>query len=194
MQIIKLQDIEEMIIKMFDDEAPPDLYFHNSALVKNISMQTELISHAENLPEEEYVNLKLASVFLMTGFINDYEKPMEESIRLVEEVLPRYGFSQENNNAVTRMIRNSFTENHETLQDFILHDAKNDYLGRVDYLKLTDKLMRELSEYGRRVDKNNWIEIQKKYLLDHKFMTNTARILRSVSAEDQVAALEASIE
>jgi adenylate cyclase len=192
MQIIKLQDIEEMVIKMFDDEAPPDLYFHNSALVKNISMQTELISHAENLPDEEYVNLKLASVFLMTGFINDYEKPMEESIRLAEEVLPRYGFSNENNKAVTRMIRNSFTENPETLQDFILHDARYDYLGRIDYLKLTDKLQRELSEYGKRVDRNKWIDIQKKYLFDHQFMTNTARILRSVSLEDQVAALEAS--
>ena len=96
MQIIKLQDIEEMVIKMFDDEAPPDLYFHNSSLVKNICTQVDLISNAENLPEEEYVNLKLASVFLMTGFITDYEKPMEESIRLVEEVLPRYGFTKEN--------------------------------------------------------------------------------------------------
>ena len=44
------------------------------------------------------------------------------------------------------------------------------------------------------VDKNKWIEIQKKYLLDHQFMTNTARLLRSVSVEDQVAALEASVE
>ena len=194
MQIIKLQDIEEMVIKMFDDEAPPDLYFHNSALVKNISLQTDLLSNSENLPEEEYVNLKLASVFLMTGFINDYEKPMEESIRIAEECLPRYGFTTENSIAVTKMIRNSFTDNPETLQDFILHDAKNDYLGRVDYLKLTDKLLRELSEYGKRVDRNKWIEIQKKYLLDHQFMTNTAKILRSVSADDQVTALEASIE
>ena len=92
MQIIKLQDIEEMVIKMFDDEAPPDLYFHNSSLVRNISTQVDLISNAEKLPDEEYVNLKLASVFLLTGFITDYEKPMEESIRLVEEILPRYGF------------------------------------------------------------------------------------------------------
>jgi adenylate cyclase len=194
MQIIKLQDIEEMVIKMFDDEAPPDLYFHNSALVKNISMQTELISHAENLQEEEYVDLKLASLFLLTGFINDYEKPMDESIRLVEDLLPRYGFSQENIAAVTMMIRNSFTDRPETLQDFILHDARYDYLGRVDYLKLTDRLLRELSEYGRRVDRHKWVEIQKKHLVDHQFLTNTARILRSVSAEDQVTALEAASE
>ena len=31
MQMIKLQDIEEVVLKMFDDEAPPDLYFHNAS-------------------------------------------------------------------------------------------------------------------------------------------------------------------
>ena len=194
MQIIKLQDIEELVTKMFDDEAPPDLYFHNSSLVRNISMQVDLISNAEKLPDEEYVNLKLAAVFLITGFITDYEKPMEESIRLVEKMLPKYGFTQENIHSVTRIIKNAFNENPETQQDYILHDARYDYLGRIDYLKLTEKLLREQSEYGKLVDRNKWIEIQKEYLVDHRFMTGTARLLRSVSVEDQIAALGASVE
>jgi adenylate cyclase len=193
MQIIKLQDIEEMVIKMFDDEAPPDLYFHNSSLVKNISTQVDLISNAEKLPEEEYLDLKLASVFLMTGFITDYEKPMEESMRIVGKVLPRYGFSQENIDAVNKIIKNAFTDRPETITDNILHDARYDYLGRVDYVKLTDKLIRELSEYGKQVDREKWVEVQRKFLLDHQFRTNTAILLRSVSADDQLAALKASI-
>jgi adenylate cyclase len=194
MQIIKLQDIEEMVTKMFDDEAPPNLYFHNAALVKNISTQVDLISNAEKLSEEEFVNLKLASVFLMTGFITDYEKPMEESIRFAEEILPRYGFTQENITSVDMIIKNSFTDNPETVPDYILHDARYDYLGRVDYIKLTEKLRRELSEYGKQVDSRKWIEVQKKYLIDHQFRTNTARLLRSVPMEDQVSALQTSIK
>ena len=194
MQIIKLQDIEEMIIKMFDDEAPPDLYFHNSALVRNISTQVDLISNAENLPEEDYVNLKLAALFLMTGYISDYEKPMEESIRLLDEVLPRYGFSKENSLMVGRLIKNSFTDNPDTLSDQILNDARYDYLGRVDYVKLTDKLRRELSAYGKNTDRIKWIEIQRRHLIDHQFLTNSARLLRSVPLEEQVSALEASVE
>ena len=68
-QMIKLEDIEDMITKMFDDEAPPNLYFHNSSLVKNISNQVELLSTAEKLSDEDFINLKLASVFLLSGFI-----------------------------------------------------------------------------------------------------------------------------
>jgi adenylate cyclase len=194
MQMIKLQDIEEMITKMFDDEAPPNLYFHNSSLVKNISNQVELLSTAEGLPDEEFINLKLASVFLLTGFISDYEKPMEASIRLVEEILPRYGFDQENVDSTKKIIMNSFTNYQGSLSDNILHDARYDYLGRVDYLKLADKLLRERSEYGKHSDRRTWIEIQRKQLSDHEFITNTARLLRSVPLEDQIAGLQVSIE
>ncbi|TAL64904.1 MAG: guanylate cyclase [Bacteroidetes bacterium] len=194
MQMIKLQDIEEMITKMFDDEAPPNLYFHNSQLVKNISNQIDLIATAENLPEEDFINLKLASVFLLTGFITDYEKPMEASSRLVEEILPKYGFDRENIESTRKIISNSFTDQHESLVDNILHDARYDYLGRVDYVKLTDKLLRERTEYGKHSDRKTWIEIQKQDLLVHEFLTNTARLLRSVQVEDQLAALSESSE
>jgi class 3 adenylate cyclase len=189
-QMIKLQDIEEMITKMFDDEAPPNLYFHNSSMVKNISNHVDLLANAEKLPEEDFINLKLATVFLLTGFISDYEKPMEASLRLVEEILPGYGFSQENVDKTSMLIRNSYTDQHKTLSDRILHDARYDFLGRVDYLKLTEKLLRERTEYGKHTDSRTWIEIQKKLLSDHEFLTKTARMLRGVTIEEQLAGLK----
>jgi adenylate cyclase len=189
MQMIKLQDIEEMITKMFDDEASPNLYFHNSSLVKNISNHVELLSTAEKLTGEDYIHLKLASVFLLTGYISDYEKPMEASIRLVEEILPKYGFDQNDTEVTSRIIRNSFNDHQESVSDKILHDARYDYLGRVDYLKLTEKLLRERTEYGKHTDQASWIEVQKNLLSDHEFLTNTAKLLRSVPAEEQIAAL-----
>jgi class 3 adenylate cyclase len=189
MQLIKLQDVEEMITKLFDDEAPPNLYFNNSSLVRNISNNVELLSRAENLSEEDFINLKLASVFLLTGFIYDYEKPMEASLRLVEEILPKYGFDHMNTESAKKIIRNSYYDHQESLSDNILHDARYDYLGRVDYIKLTDKLLRERTEYGKHSDIEIWIDNQRKLLSDHEFITATARLLRSVPAEDQIAAL-----
>ncbi len=69
---------------------------------KNISNQVEILSAAEGLPDEEFINLKLASVFLLTGYIYDYDKHMEGSFRLVEEILPGYGFDQENVEAASQ--------------------------------------------------------------------------------------------
>ncbi len=81
-------------------------------------------------------------------------------------------------------------KNMRQLVDDIIHDARYDYLGRVDYIKLTDKLLRERNEHGMVTTGQNWIEIQKKLLTDHEFRTKTGKLLRSVSREEQIEALE----
>jgi adenylate cyclase len=194
MQMIKLQDIEEMITKMFDEEAPPDLYFHNTTLLKSICNHVELLSNAEKLTEEEFINLKLASVFLLSGYITDYEKPMEASARLVEEILPKYGFDKGNIESTKMIIKNSFNDRWESLSDKILHDARYDYMGRIDYIKLTEKLLRERTEYGKHTDPKSWIETQTRQLTHHEFLTNTAKLFRSVRVEDQIARLQQTVE
>jgi len=194
MQMIRLQDIEELVFKMFDDEAPPDLYFHNSTFAKSITNQAELLATAESLSEEDFISLKLAALFLFSGYISDYEKPMEASFQQAEEILPKYAFELAKIDDVKKLIRNSFENRLESLPDDILHDAKFDYLGRVDYIKLSDKLLREESEYGKPHDRKEWVEQQRKLLIEHEFRTNTARLLRSVPVEEQIAALVANIE
>ncbi len=77
------------------------------------------------------------------------------------EILPRFGFDESYIIATKHIITNSFNEKHESLADKILHDAKYDYLGRVDYIKLTDKLFRERNEHGIITDANAWIDMQK---------------------------------
>ncbi len=194
MQLIKLQDIEEIISKLFDDEASPNLYFHNSSLFRNIVNSVEILSNAEIVFLEDYINLKLASIFLLTGFISDYHKPMEASLRLVDEILPKYGFDDRNIEVTKKLICNSFMNVHESLQDKILHDALYEYMGRVDYIKLTEKLLRERAEYGMISDNKTWIESQQKQLADHNFLTGTAKLLRSKSIEDQISELQSAVK
>ncbi|MBA4321789.1 MAG: guanylate cyclase [Odoribacter sp.] len=194
MQLIKLQDIEEYVLKMFDEEAPPNLYFHNTSLVKNTGNQVDLLSNAEKLDEEEYIDLRLASIFLFTGFISDYDKPMEGACQIAEEVLPKFGFSKKNVDAAKKIIINSFGEKQESLSDNILHDAKYDYFGRVDFIKLTEKLLKEETEYGMVRDRKEWIRNQSKLLSEHEFITNTAKLLMGVPVGEQAAIMEAFIK
>jgi len=194
MQLIKLQDIEEFVIKMFDDEAPPNLYFHNSPLVKNIGNQVDLISNAEELNDEEYINLRLATIFLFTGFISDYDRPLEGSCQIVEELLPKFGFSKKNIEIVKTIIANSYSEKQESVSDNILHDARYDYFGRVDFIKLTEKLLKEETEYGKIKDSKTWMQNHLRTISEYEFITSTAKLLRGVSIEDQIAAMKSFIK
>jgi hypothetical protein len=191
MQIIKLQDIEEAVNKIFIDEAPPDLYFHNALLARSITYQVELLATAEQLPEEIYINLKLASVFLITGYMADYDNPAEAAFNLMGEILPRFGFDESCIIATRHLITNSFTEKYDSMADRILHDARYDYLGRIDYIKLTDRLLRERNEHGIVTGTHEWLEIQEKLLRDHEFLTKPGKMLRSVTVEEQITALHA---
>ncbi|MGE5421074.1 MAG: adenylate/guanylate cyclase domain-containing protein [Chloroflexota bacterium] len=190
MQMIKLLDIEEAVIKIFDEEASPNLYFHNSALVRNVTNMAELLATSEKLSEEDFIHLKLAAIFLFAGYIYDYEKPMEESINLLTGMLPRYGLGNEDAGKAVSLIKNSYNDNYESLADRILHDARYDYLGRIDYVRLTEKLQREMTEYGKHPEGRSWIQQQKKLFREHDFLTQTAQLLRSVKPEEQISALE----
>jgi adenylate cyclase len=189
MQKIKLQDIEEHILRLFDEEAPPNLYFHNSSLVRSLNTQVDLLANAEQLPDEDFIHLRLASIFLYSGYIMEYDNSAEETCNLIDGILPKYGFSSSDADITKKLVMNSFNGITESLSDKILYDSKFDYLGRVDYVKLTDRLFREESEYGKVTDINSWIKKQKMLLTDHEFLTGTAKLLQSVSTDEQAALL-----
>jgi adenylate cyclase len=190
MQLMKLQDIEEQVFKLFDDEAPPDLYFHNSALTKSICTQVELLARAEGLLDEEYVILKLSAVFLLTGYISDYDNPLNASCENAAEMLPKYGFKENDIEETKRLITSSFTGVPASLSEMILHDSLYDYLGRVDYLKQTERLLKEKMAYGKVTDSLKWINGQKDFLISNDFYTNSAKVLRSVTNEEQIAGID----
>jgi class 3 adenylate cyclase len=191
MQLIKLQDIEEFVLKMFEEEAPPNLYFHNSSYAKNTGNQVDLLSTAEKLGEEEYINLRLASIFIFTGYISDYDRPMEGSCQIVEEVLPKFGFARKNVDAVKAIITNSFNNKLESVSDNILHDAIFDFAGRVDCVKLIEKLLKEETEYGIVSDIRTWLNKKSTFLSEFEFITLTGKLLRSITVDEQVTAFEA---
>lgn len=194
MQLIKLQDVEEVVDKLFIDETPPNLYFHNRALSRNITSQVDLLATAEKTTDEEYLSLKLASVFVISGYMIDYERPAEAAIDLMAEVLPRFGFDLIYISAAKDIIRNSFEGRYISEADKILHDARYDYLGRVDYGKLTDRLFKERKEHGIITETGEWVKMQEKLLHEHDFLTTTGRLLRSVPLEVQIASISNPVQ
>lgn len=190
LSMLKLEDVEDKLSGIFEEEAAPNLYFHNASSAESMTEQVDLLANAEEITDEDYIDLKLASLFLFSGYISDYDNPLDGSVSLADEILPNYGFDEKHSEAVRQIISNSFNEKYESLSDRILHDAQYGYLGREDYIKLTDKLYKERNEHGHFSDVGPWVEIQKKLLLSHDFLTASGKLLRSVTVDDQINKLE----
>jgi hypothetical protein len=190
LQAMKLVDVEEYALKLFDNEAPPNFYFHTSNFIKSVSTQVDILSGAEQLKEEEYIDAKLTSLFLFTGLIEDYENPADASRIQADEMLPRLGFDITSTDTVREMIRKFYSDEFDTRPMMVLHDAVYDYLGRVDYMTLTEKLLKELKETGSITDTDVWVGEQIDFLGSHEFLTSTARMLRSIPPEKQIQKLK----
>jgi len=186
LQVLKLEDVEEIVLQMFETDQASGLSFNNANMVKSICSQTDLLSRAEKIEDEDFVTLKLAAILLLTGYIFDYHNPSAESIKTAEDLLPKHGFEKSKVEIVKNLISNSFSNRIDSVQDRILHDARYDYLGRVDYPDLTEKLRKEISEKGRNYSDKEWTELQTSLLKEHSFLTKTAKMLRNIQMEVQV--------
>jgi len=67
----------------------------------------------------------------------------------------------------------------KTKLEKIVCDADLDYLGREDYLPISQNLFRELFEKNRVKSLEEWHKRQIKFMEKHKYYTETARIMRN---------------
>lgn len=191
LQTMKLSDVEEYVVKLFDDEAPPNFYFHNSSHIKSVSTQADILAGAVQLDEGEYIAMKLAVLFVFTGLIDDYGNPAEMSLNRADDILPRLGFDTNTVKAAREMIDSFYSDRFDSMAMMIIHDAVYDYLGRVDFIRLTEKLMKEIKETVNISDLVKWRKEQREFLSKHEFLTEAGRSLRSVPAETQKRNLDA---
>ena len=194
MEMIRILDVEDHVFTKYSENASPDLFFHNLEYIRSVCLHAELISKAENLEDDEYINLRLASVFLFFGYVFDYKDPVTASKKRAEEILSVYGFNTIDFEIISRLMENAFSPVQDTAAGRVLHDAVYDFCGRIDFITLIDKLFREEMAYGKVKDPESWFSQIEKRLIDNSFLTETAKTLRSVAGEDQAKALKTFAE
>lgn len=190
LQALRLHDLEEFIIEKLNKELPINLYFHNSKYTKDIYTQVELIGRAEEASPEELLLLRTAALFLNTGFITNYSDYIHASKKFASEILPKFKYSDEQIKVITDLIH-STQRIHKVSnkQETILLDASLNYLGRVDYNVIIMNQFKEIKERTPNISEEEWLNQQQKILEQYPFYTNTAKLLREVSAQEQIQKL-----
>ena len=75
----------------------------------------------------------------------------------------------------------------QNLLEQIICDADLDYLGRTDFIPVSNMLYKELHEHGKIGALHDWNMMQIKFIEQHQYFTNTARQLRNVNKNNQLA-------
>ncbi|MDI3526224.1 MAG: adenylate cyclase [Tenuifilum sp.] len=191
LQLIRLGDLEEFVFEKLEKGLPKNLYYHNLKHTVDVYTQVELIGRAEKISNKEMLLLKTAALFHDMGHLIDYATHEEMSIKLAYEILPRYGYSQEQISKIAELIAaTKLPPKPKNLLEEIICDADLDYLGRTDFIPVSNALYKELHEHGLVGSLHHWNSIQIEFIQNHQYFTKTARRLRNVNKDVQLQKLK----
>lgn len=187
-------DIQEIILDKLERELPSYLYYHNVKHTVDVVTEVELIGWSEGCTDEEILLLKLAGLFHDVGHTVTYKGHEEAGCVIAREMLTPYGFSDEEIEKIRSLIMATQLPSHpENILEKIMCDSDLDYLGRSDFIPVSNTLYEELKAQNMVGSINSWNKTQIKFISGHQYYTNTARNLREVNKQMQIERLQSII-
>ncbi len=178
---MQLQRACEYMLNRLTRELDSRLTYHNLSHTVDVMAQATRIAHAEGITDTTELDLlQTAACFHDSGFLHVYDEHEAEGCRIASDILPRFGYSPTQVEAVCRLIMATRIPQSPTDKLIeILCDADLDYLGRSDYGSISQTLLAEWVAYDRIPDPAQWGAIQRGFLTQHHYFTTTNRHLRN---------------
>ena len=188
---IQFMDIEKTILDLLETNLPSDLYYHNVKHTVDVVTEVELIGWAEGLDQDKILLLKIAALFHDAGHIVDYKHHEHHGTLLARQILPRFNIHQDRIDTICRLIlATQIPPNPSDKMEEIICDSDLDYLGRTDFIPVSNMLYLELKERKMIGSWQAWNKMQLEFIKKHQYFTETARSLREVNKQQQVERLE----
>ena len=192
--LIQFTDIQEIILDKLEKELPDYLFYHNVKHTVDVVTEVELIGWGEGCSDEEILLLKTAGLFHDAGHIIAYDNHEFHSTVLAREFLPKFNYTKEQVDRICEIIMaTQLPPRPANLLEEIICDSDLDYLGRSDFIPVSNTLFEELKAQNKIGTLNDWNKIQVKFISGHQYFTNTARSLREVNKQLQIERIQSLI-
>ena len=192
--LIQFTDIQEIILDKLEKELPDYLYYHNVKHTVDVVTEVELIGWGEGCTDEEILLLKTAGLFHDAGHIIAYDNHEFYGTELAKEMLPRYNYTSEQIEKICSIIMaTKLPPKPKNLLENIICDSDLDYLGRSDFIPVSNTLYEELKAQNKMGSLNDWNKMQVKFISGHQYFTKTARSLREVNKQLQIERIQSLI-
>jgi class 3 adenylate cyclase len=192
--LIQFTDIQEAILDKLERELPKYLFYHNVKHTVDVVTEVELIGWGEGCTDEEILLLKTAGLFHDAGHTIAYDNHEYHSTILAREILPKYGYTPAEIERICEIIMaTKLPPKPKNLLESIICDSDLDYLGRSDFIPVSNTLYEELKAQNKMGSLNDWNKIQVKFISGHQYFTETARNLREVNKQLQIERIQSLI-
>jgi hypothetical protein len=192
--LIQFTDIQEIILDKLEKELPDYLYYHNVKHTVDVVTEVELIGWAEGCTDEEILILKTAGLFHDVGHTVNYDDHEYQGTLIAREMLPGFNYTPDHIDHICSIIMSTkLPPKPSNLLESIICDSDLDYLGRSDFIPVSNTLYEELKAQNKMGSLNEWNKLQVKFITGHQYFTRTARRLREVNKQLQIKRIQSLI-
>ena len=189
--LIQFTDIQEIILDKLEMDLPGYLFYHNVKHTVDVVTEVELIGWAEGCSDEEILLLKTAGLFHDVGHVIAYDNHEFHGTQIAREMLPLFNYTTDQIERICSLIMSTKLPPRPTnLLENIMCDADLDYLGRSDFIPVSNTLYEELKAQNKMGSLNDWNKIQVRFISGHQYFTKTARRLREVNKQLQIERIQ----
>lgn len=185
---------KKFVLNKLKRELSEDLIYHSVEHTLDVVEATRVFGEMEGLKNRDIRILETAALFHDIGFTESYQKHEASSIKIAREVLPRFGYSQDDIEVIASSIKaTEIPQNPQNHLEEILADSDLNYLGRDDMFVIGQRLHYEWGKNGQEISLQEWHKIQIKFLKQHRYFTKSAISLREAKKQENLRELEKSL-
>lgn len=180
LSVIDFNKMRTHIYNKLKSLLPDDLSYHDLSHTINVEKAALRYARLEGLSDYDRMLLRTAVCYHDAGFLVTYNNNEEFGIKLAENHLPEFGYTDTEIRVISKIIAATKKGvQPRTLLEKIMCDADHDYLGRADYYNVAEKLREELTHRQKNMSELEWLDFQLEFLeFGHRYYTDTARNIR----------------
>ena len=187
--------LKKVILDRLKRELPTTLSYHTVNHTIDVMDAVSNLAKAENINPTDTLLLKTAALFHDTGFLEQYNSNEPLGCELAEEILPQFGYSEEDIKTIKKLIMaTKMPQTPSNKLEEIICDADLDYLGRDDFLDISQRLRDELKYHKQEFSDPEWLNFEINFLKKHKYFTKTAQNLRNTQKKEYLNKLKSELQ
>jgi len=183
--------IRKKAMEILNSDLSPKLYYHGAHHSLDVLKVINQYIKREKVGKHNAKLLRIGTLFHDIGFSISIEDHEERGTEIAEKYMFKYGFSKKDIEVVKGLIiATQIPQSPKNYLEEIICDADLDYLGRNDFYRISNQLFKEIKVYSDIKNKNEWNNIQIKFLEAHHYYTEFAKKNRQPKKEKRLKELK----
>lgn len=167
--------LKRFIAKKLESELSHKLTYHGVHHTLNVLKSCNQYIKRMHVGKKDAYLLRTAALLHDIGYIWDFDKHEDESIKYTAKILPEFNYTNTEIDKIIGMINATRKpQTPSSTLEKILADSDLDYLGTEYFHEVGNKLFQELLAFNKISNKEDWDRNQVEFLREHHYHTSFA--------------------